>query len=236
MVDITQKPYFYYDDIIDTLSESIRTQADVQLVWFRRLFKNGERFLIVRHKRLCVDYYTMKLYTYGVFEKKQQDLSSAFHMWDHFSYTPPEIYDYNKQLGLAHGLTIMQQYDHFTDGFTFATHLGNHQANNFYLNQKDLFSIFMEEFYTKMATVLKDLSTQTFMVPSSTKLITPPMMTLSPRQLDCAQLLFKGANTKEIAAQLDLSPRTVEEHIRLLKTKFEAKNRMQLMGSLTKYF
>ncbi len=234
MVDITQKPYFSYNDIIDTLSAPIQNYADVQLLWFGRHYENGERFVISRHRKFVLDYYTVKkLYEYGVFEKKTlQDLPIGYHMWDHLPYAPPEAYGYAKEIGIAHGLTIIEKNDEYSDFFLFATRPENHQVNNFYLNQKELFSAFIHEFYRTMVDTLEDLSTHTFIVPCVSKLITPPIMTLSPRQRECAILLAAGDHTKDIARKLFVSPRTVEYHIDALREKFQVNNRIQLVHSL----
>lgn len=58
--------------------------------------------------------------------------------------------------------------------------------------------------------------------------------TISPRQLECAQLIAKGLSSKEVARALNLSPRTVDEYINILKQKFNAKNRPQLLYSLNR--
>lgn len=42
---------------------------------------------------------------------------------------------------------------------------------------------------------------------------------LSARELECTLLLTRGSSFKEIASQLDISPRTVEIHIKNIKDK-----------------
>lgn len=51
---------------------------------------------------------------------------------------------------------------------------------------------------------------------------------LSKRQYECVILAAKGLSAKEIARLLDISPRTVETHLDILREKLNARNRMQL--------
>lgn len=51
---------------------------------------------------------------------------------------------------------------------------------------------------------------------------------LTPRELEVAAMLVKGASNKEIARQLDLQEVTVKLHVRNLCRKLETKNRTQI--------
>jgi DNA-binding CsgD family transcriptional regulator len=82
---------------------------------------------------------------------------------------------------------------------------------------------------------LLELSKHKIFVPFNTSSDESQLITLSPRQQDCAILMAQELTAKEIAKALQLSHRTVEEHIDILKTKFEAKNRVHLLGLLQKY-
>ena len=55
----------------------------------------------------------------------------------------------------------------------------------------------------------------------------PPALTLTqPEVLRC---LLRGMADKEISAQLQLSPHTVDYHLRQLRKRFNARNRVQLL-------
>jgi PAS domain S-box-containing protein len=60
-----------------------------------------------------------------------------------------------------------------------------------------------------------------------------PIVTLSPREREIAMLLLGGRTSKEIAATLGLSPRTVEAHRARLMEKFEARNGVELVARLS---
>lgn len=57
---------------------------------------------------------------------------------------------------------------------------------------------------------------------------------LTERQIDCLVLLVKGMTFKEIAKELDLSPRTVEHYIFAIKTKFNCEARSELISKALK--
>jgi DNA-binding NarL/FixJ family response regulator len=52
-----------------------------------------------------------------------------------------------------------------------------------------------------------------------------PVAALTPRQREILQLVAEGRSTKEIASQLDISPRTVEFH------KYQLMNALKLQGN-----
>lgn len=236
MVDITNKPFFKYNKAIDQLMRPIQSQTDVRFVSFSRRLADQSRFLLCHDKNWGIDFFTVsKLYQHGVYEKNLRDLQSTFQMHDHMAYSPPEVYIHmKKKHNMAHGLTIIQQFGDYCDFLIFATDPQNNQINNFYLNQKELFVNFVNDFYKKMAKPLVELETHKFSVPSISAPNQNPIPTLSPRQKACALLLTGGSSTKEIAQKLLLSPRTVEYHIDALREKFHSRNRADLVYSLSK--
>lgn len=54
------------------------------------------------------------------------------------------------------------------------------------------------------------------------------LMELSKRQLECVKRVIQGLSTKEIAKTLNISPRTVETHLNILRVKLKARNRIHL--------
>lgn len=235
MVNISQYPYFSYDQVINHLCRPIRKHVDIRLLIFCRKYPNQERFMISTHKGLGEDYYSLEFYRYGLFNKSPQTYESGFHMWDHLACDPNKIYEHiRREHSLAHGLTIVQQHGAYCDFFMVATTPNNSQINNFYLNKKELFTQLMGNFYETLAPTLQELAHHKVFVPYRTEDDERFLITLSPRQQDCAILMAQGLTSKEIAKALRISYRTVEEYINILKEKFEAKNRAHLLGMLQK--
>lgn len=237
MVDIAKYPYYSYNQAVEPLFESIKSQANIQFLNFHRKYPNRERFCIVLHKEHSVDWHASEFYKHSPFEKKSIEDESAFHMWDHQSPNLSALQNrehIRRRHDIDHGLTIVLKNETYCDYFVFASNPGNDQINNFYLNKKELFEDFTHRFYTKMAPTIDELSHHRFIIPSNIVDCKNQVLTLSPRQQDCALLMASGLTAKEIAKNLALSPRTVEEYINVMKKKFDAKNRIHLMGMLQK--
>ncbi|MBB6170997.1 DNA-binding NarL/FixJ family response regulator [Nocardiopsis mwathae] len=61
----------------------------------------------------------------------------------------------------------------------------------------------------------------------------PALESLSPQQLQIARFVAEGATNREVAAQLFLSPRTVDHHLRNVFTKLGIRSRVELARMFT---
>jgi DNA-binding CsgD family transcriptional regulator len=235
-MDLSQSPFFSYNEVMARLNEPLKRQADVEMIWFSRKTSDEKKVLISSSKDHVVDYHNREFYKIGLFEKPKKLYESGYYMWDHLPCDPNGLYDYIKRTHfLAHGITVVKQYEDYCDVFVFATKPGNSQVNNYYLNEKELFNKVIDDFYETMTPTILELEKYKVYIPYNTNFYPGPMASLSPRQLDCALLMTEGHTAKEIGKELSLSHRTVEDYIEVLKLKFEAKNRIHLIKLLQKH-
>ncbi len=230
-MDISIYPYFSYREQIKSIFTPLSSQINVKIIDFERIYPNGERFYIVNDVELVICYFKKEFYKYGLFEKPINMLQSSFNMWDFLPEDPRGIYQYVRDhFDNAHGLTIIKQHYTHCDFFLLATSKNNFLINNFYLNNKEVILHCIEDFYLKMHKPLEELKKHCFWVPANmaSPKPYPESIALSKRQSECAFLLLEGLTTKQIAQEISLSPRTVEEYITHLKGKLGVANKTLL--------
>lgn len=237
LVDISQFPYYSYDEHIHRLMKPLYLEENIRFVTFRRCFSSFTQTFIINsfYRDTMIDYYKKGYYKTIYRVKDIECYESSFLMWDHFNFGPyQKSYEYlRNQHNLYHGLTIIQQHGVYCDFFLFATHDRNATINNFYLNNKELFLEFLEKFYEELNEIIADVSRCRIVLPIKKTESADAHKLFSPRQLECGRLVTKGLTSKEIARELKLSPRTVEDYIHILKKKSGAKNRAQLVYYLS---
>jgi DNA-binding CsgD family transcriptional regulator len=233
VVDISKYPYFSYDELLEPIIEPISSQSPVRLNTFRRWYTPSEQILIMPKwmEEGCKAYFAKELYKIAYFGHDRKDVESKFLLLDHFhSMAFQPVYKFiREESNCAHGLMIFQKHEKFLDMFIFTSTPQNDMVNNFYLNKKELFTAYIQEFYQQMAHVLDNLSRHRLILPFTSQPSTEPQKPRLTRQMECYGLLYKGLTSKEIGRQLHISPRTVDFYIDLLRKKTGARNRTQLI-------
>lgn len=171
---------------------------------------------------------------YIAYEKPEESYSNALN-------------DYKNLFGLDHFIFIPRICAHYTEYYIFAAALNNHGIVNFYLNQMDVLEQFIHDFQNKAGKLITQGDLNKLIIPENMRLQlngSPSLINqmsddavtiknqplilhyqgniikLSPRELECLQLLKSGYTAKETAQQFGLSYRTVEHHINNIKLKF----------------
>lgn len=147
-----------------------------------------------------------------------------------------------------HIFTIVKKEAEHTDYYHFGTHLNSPSINQWYLNNLDKLELFIDYFNEKMSQ-FKTLSRGhdiTFPVAQSNECQILGLESLSQneqqfihqisrthrlslRQQQCLELAVQGHSAKQIANHLNISHRTVEDHLHTLRQKFHAKNKTELI-------
>ena len=161
-------------------------------------------------------------------------------------------------LDYRHVFTIIKKDADISHFYHFGTHLLNPSIHLMYINNLDLLDRFITYFNVQVKQSKKlltaydivlnsDQRTSCVTVDNKQPLVTnlqdkrklflrsmlmedPPNLTV--KEIECAKLLAKGKTAKEIAIQVGLSYRTIEDRINTLKYKLKAQNKSDLIAKL----
>jgi DNA-binding CsgD family transcriptional regulator len=150
----------------------------------------------------------------------------------------------------------------FKEIFSFSSHVKNHYINDVYLNEPDVFNKVMFAFHQDIYPKLDLINPNCFITPKNPLNLNPSDITYSsPCNLEefyyktkvtkyyfhhgspnsfyltrmefiCLNLLSHGQSIKEIASEINISPRTVESHLNAIKNKTGYSCRSKLISIL----
>lgn len=154
-----------------------------------------------------------------------------------------------------HNFTIIKNSATHNDYYHFGTHLIAPYINQWHVNHLDMLNAFIAYFNDKVSRSSELSSAYNIVLPTvaeadNCRIKSLPSfseseekqraflnevaikkeLVLSRRQNDCIRLLIRGMSAKEIARELNLSHRTVEDHLLALKCKLKAKNKAELIA------
>lgn len=228
-----------------------------------RFNSNNEFSLLSNNPNFLINYIDKKYYNVDIHTNIDNLQDVKFLMWD---LVECEGQTYNmlkdaSELKFKHIFTIAEYSEKSSDFYHFGTDITTLSICQNYMNHLDLFKAFIQYFNhnLKKCKTLRNAHDIKFNVDhleskplvyknAQFSLITEQekcafmqeiatdKIKLSKRQLQCAQLLIRGATTKEIAEKIFLSPRTIEEYISALKDKFHVRTKAELLLALFKYF
>lgn len=157
---------------------------------------------------------------------------------------PEMLLDAAINFDTSNGISIALKQPDSIEYYCFATTRSNTTiVNNFYINNLDLllqYGAFFKEradSLIKMGEKNKIITTKSINLSEENNSINSLQRkhssALSNRQFHCATFLLKGLSQKEIALQLNISPRTVETHLNNLKIKLACRNKSELITKLS---
>lgn len=206
-------------------------------------------------------YIPNKCYNADVHMAKSKDLG-PYLIWDAVEQQgkSADLYEASAQCGVKHTFTIIEQSEHGSDFFHFATDKHDRSINQVYLTHLDLLKRFISYFKEQVASssVLAaaydfklELDTEgegfkvksgawqnvamkrlQFMenLSSNDQTIMYDYPPLTRRELECLELYARGSSAKLIGVKLNLSNRTIETHLANAKSKLMARNKSELIG------
>lgn len=170
--------------------------------------------------------------------------------------------DCKNLFGLDNFFFVAKNCEHYIEYYIFAAALHNNGILNFYLNQRDVLDQFNDDFRNKAGKLIAQGDANRIMLPRNMRLklngLSPLKNTTStesasiknqqrilyyqgrkikvtPREMECLQLIKSGYTAKEAAQQLSLSFRTVEHHISNIKLKFGLNRKSDVIKAFIQY-
>lgn len=205
----------------------------------------------------CLTHYLEQEYHMADISAKNAELDiGPYLMWDLTTARgkTQEMLNSAAEFDYKHIFTIIKQRQNHTDYYHFGTHINSPAINQWYINNIDKLELFIDYFNNKLSMskelhhaheitfpVISPEQCQIEAIDDSTKLHNTEFIKeitcdyLSPRQYQCIELLIKGYSAKQIAIELDISYRTVEDHINSIKIKLQAQNKADLILKSLQY-
>lgn len=237
-------------NIVETICEPLLKNFGITNFGYVKIFKDGTMLRISADREWTVKYFDSQYYNDDDFYdfSNMSPNSSRIKIYTN----KPEggvysaLYDHN----IWNIYTKYERNEDTAEVWFFATDRENTGMINFYINHADILASFMQYFKEKaahlltiknreilIATELKIHNTNTAeeqqFINEFTKKIkhsrVPVMCGFTPREIECVQHVITGKSAKETAQLLNLSPRTVEQHLSNIKRKAGCKKTSQLL-------
>ena len=206
---------------------------------------SGGRIYLYNNVAILDSYLKNEYYLRGNKESAPVNYKQQICLWSTLS--NQQEYDENvRARGIDHGMFIFEPNGTSLEAFAFATQKENERIINTYLTKLDFFKQFTYYFKEKAQSIIASAEKHKIILPFHNKkpdlfdddtvspfAISPLSNILSKRQMECCSLLLKGKTSKEIAASLGLSFRTVEFYISNIKIKLNCKNKSDLIRKLS---
>lgn len=146
---------------------------------------------------------------------------------------PAMLRDAAINFNISNGISIAKNAHDGIEFYGFGTTTNNTSIiNNFYINNLDVLLNYCNYFKERADVILSKCEKNKIII--SKQNVKHRTITFTLRQRECAIYLLQGMPYREIAEKLFLSHRTIETHIESLKTKFQCRNKVELILTLSK--
>ncbi len=220
---------------------------------FDRTYKDGSHIRLTNAGKWIESYYRKKLYDVAIFERDPKLFSDGYVFWAWLKREP--VYSAAHEHNIAHGLTITQSHDLYCDFFHFGTTCDNFispeilvtRLNNLYrfialFKEKARQTIIAAEAtrfilpitalqHIKLADIKHKDQLNIFKMTDISRLYLGDELDnvyLTRREIEILGLLTSGKKPVDISKQFELSERTMETHIKNIKTKFKCNTLFEL--------
>ena len=208
----------------------------VSYFMYAKRYVDGSRVYLGTHPECLNSYLTEKHYLSWSTDAKPELYHEQAQLWA----TLPDQnqFQYLRESGISHGMFLILPNNGFCECFTFASNVENPRVMNYFLNNLEIFKQFSKYFKEQTKQLIDQTSKHKIILPYHQIPISPykikqdlisPQQNLTSREQDCIELLLTGLTAKEIGKKLEISYRTVELYMYVLRQKFSARNKAELI-------
>ena len=240
---------------IDDICKPLAEHFGVTFFGFVRAFNDNSRLHLTNHIG-SAEYFYDNYHRYRQQSTVQTDsnFSSGHFLCNNLPENEKLIYDdVRNYFDLDHILMIIEENIDYRDFYFIGTDSSNYKIVSLYLSHLDLIYRFIDYFKETAKNLIVESHEHKLILPDYTiteaggfnfshekiaafnQSISLPFshmvdgVQLTKRQADCLFYLTRGMTSKQIAKQLQLSPKTIEHYLINVKAKLDCNNRAELI-------
>lgn len=216
--------------------------ADATEVAYHRIYYNGDAVSVATNSDILKHYF-LYVQEKGLFFQKHlsqiEEDKFFYFLWP--NQVENSLHEIIQQIGVWNGFNLYIRRKDYIENFVFMSNLSSMVMQNYCINNLDLINSFVGYFKEKAHEFIYNLDCKdmaffncsTTLINTSAKTQSFPMLNmqkvpfylesekiyLTSREALCLSFIGFGYSTKNIASTLNLSPRTVEQHIGNIRIK-----------------
>lgn len=252
--------YFKYHKELEELTKPLAEYFQITYFAHKISYPDNSKIYLGNSPLVHESYYFDHWRKTSPLEGSLDKFQTGYYLYSSFNQPVPDVIEYYKSINIGNVLVIIKNYDTYCEFFFFGSSWNNVAINNFYFNNIDLLENFILNYREQTRKLYQRCDKQrillsTDMVTNNTSIpgnVSDELkkrflqdinylpttgkrvehLRLSKQQHKCADLLLSGKSAKSISEELNLSKRTVEYYLELIKTKFNCNNKTELIIKL----
>lgn len=220
------------------VTKQLRDMMPGKDIYYTRIYKEGSIHTISTNK----EWLNKWLYYFNDFngtlfqEKIKKTISSISNVYAAWNYSKYDsLLEFNHNYQIVQGFDIYKRKKDYVEMWAFSGSAGNPLFHDYCIDNITK----LEEITSSHAKLLENYNDLFFAEKAEISLDLGSEFDrafLTPRELECARLIIIGKTTKEIARDLNISPKTVEIYITNIKNKTNCHYKNDLIKSYRNLF
>lgn len=250
-IDFDQHIFFNLSHEINELIEPLREHFGLDSFNYHKTYNDNSQIRLTNTPDWQRCYLFNKLYQQSIFELPAYNYSKNRIIWSNIG-THSMILMAAAKFGITHGITLIEPSEDGCEFYFLGTTTNRRDVINKYLSNFQLLEKFISSFHQRGRKLFEQVAPfrvrvndwlcnnlkfdSVDYIDKFKFLASISGYVFTNRELECLPLLLKGLSSKQIAEQLQISFRTVEDHINHLKIKTNSKSKNELLLVLSDKF